>query len=109
MYLKVLVYTKTVDSGFGALWFATQDRDIQGWFNSERRQTRITYEQNGFLVSNTVTEKDFKLINYEDIPNNKKKAMQLGLAVISQVQLCLFNLNLSMKPAKRFLFTNANY
>ena len=31
MYLKVLVYTKTADSGFGALWFATQDRDIQGY------------------------------------------------------------------------------
>ena len=31
MYLKVLVYTKTVDSGFGALWFAAQDRDIQGY------------------------------------------------------------------------------
>ena len=35
--------------------------------------------------------------------------MKLGLAVISQVQLCLFNLNLPMKPVKRFLFTNANY
>ena len=28
--------------------------------------------------------------------------MKLGLAVISQVQLRLFNLNLSMKPVKKF-------
>lgn len=25
------LYTKTVDSGFRVLWFATQDRDIQAY------------------------------------------------------------------------------
>ena len=51
MYFKVLVYTKTVDSGFRALWFATQDGDIQGYSTPSDAKLE-------FLVSNTGIEKN---------------------------------------------------
>ena len=41
----------------------------------------------------TVTSDEISKINEEAIPDNTKKATKLGVAVFSQVKLCLFNLN----------------
>ena len=49
----------------------------------------------------TVANKKISQINKEVVSDNNKKATKLGLAVL-QAKLCLFHLNLPLKPAKTF-------
>ena len=75
---QILVYTKTVDSFFHALWLATRSvsehpmlfTDSPPVPPSERRLTRVSYERNGFPAS--------KLL-----PRYTKKKTKFGLEVLT--------------------------
>ena len=69
-------------------------------FTSEQRQTRVSYEQNGFPVCYRKKPRDFI--------NKRRSCSRKHDFFFTETQLCLFNLNFSTKPVKN-LFTNANY
>ena len=59
-------------------------------FTSQRPQTRVSYEQKAFRFAAVTSE--------EAVPDKTKKAMNFY-----RQNVCLFNLNLSIKPVKKFL------
>ena len=65
-----LEYTKTVDSVFCVLWLATQSVNILHYSPpppSERRQTRVSCEQNAFPVA-AVTNKEISQLIKQAVP-----------------------------------------
>ena len=85
----VLVYAKTVDSVFRALWLAAQSRNILHYSlirlqpsGAKLLQVTCTTKmaQSRFA---TVTSDEISKINEEAIPDNTKKATKFGLAVFT--------------------------
>ena len=66
-------------------------------FTSERRQTRVSYEQNGFPGA-TLTNEEMSLIIEEAVNEKREEGDKIRFG-----KVFLFNLNLSMKPVKKFL------
>ena len=67
---------------------------------SERRQTRVSYKQNGFPVCCRNKQRNFTN-NQTNCPRNTNKVTKFGLEVLTGKDF-LFDLNLSMKPVNIF-------
>ena len=70
---------------------------------SERRQTRVKCDQNAFLVCCRKQTKKFhwQLIK-QAVPEIHEEGDEVRFGIFTQVKLCLFDLNLSIKPVKKF-------
>ena len=66
---------------------------------SERRQTRVKCEQNVFPVCCRNKQRNFT--TKQLFPKYTKKVTKFGLEVLT-VKPCLFDLNLSIEPVKKF-------
>ena len=63
-----------MDSFEGALWLASQTRNILCLFTLEKMASRFA----------SVTSEEFTQINNEAVPENTKKATKFGLAVFKR-------------------------
>ena len=76
------------------------------WFTSsspdgERRQTHVSCEQNAFPVCCRNKLRNFTT-NQESYSQNTWRRWRSSVWKFKQVKLCLFDLNLSIKPVKKF-------
>ena len=70
---------------------------------SERRQTRVSCEQNAFPVCCRNKQRNFTT-SQASCSRNTRRRWQSLVWKFWQVKLCRFDLNLSIKPMKKFFF-----
>ena len=81
-----LVYTKTMDSGFRALLMDTQTRDIQCYPLPQLLPASDAKQVTSKMASRfpyTVTNRKISQVNEEPVPENTKKATELGKEVLT--------------------------
>ena len=100
--LWVSVYTKTVDSVFRALWLATQSVNILHYrFTDSPPVPHVRCEQHAFSVCCCNKQRNFTT-NQASCSRNTRRKWRSSVWKFYQVDLCLFDSNVSIRPVKKF-------
>ena len=106
---NVLVYTKTVDSVFRTLWLATQSVNILHYslihlqFLQVRnaKLAQVSSKMPSRFAAITIKQRNFTTNQASCSRNIRRRWLSSGRK-FKQIKLCLFYLNLLIKPAEKF-------